>query len=402
MITPNIPTDEFSRLDALKEHSILDTLPEKEYDEITFLASQICGTPISLISLIDEKRQWFKSHYGTDATQTPREVAFCAHAINDKNNIFIVEDSRKDIRFHDNPLVTADPGVIFYAGVPLVTSEGYALGVLCVNDHVPRKLDQFQIKALEVLSNQVGRLFELRRKTRKLESSIYHLETQNKGLEKFASVAAHDIKSPLCNIVMMTELFGEKYTDSLDSEGKEILQMVSVSTYKLTQLIDGILKYSKNTKLLNENKAELCLQRIIEGLIPLIDSAHEARFHISPKHDISIYSNKIALEQIFINLITNGIKYNNNAEPSISIHIEDLGDHIKINVADNGPGIHSKDKEKIFEIFETNDSIDRFGEKGHGIGLATVKALVEGLGGTIQLVSDFGHGANFEFTIKKT
>ena len=401
MITPNIPTDEFNRLDALKEHSILDTLPEKEYDEITFLASQICGTPISLISLIDEKRQWFKSHYGTDATQTPREIAFCAHAINDKDNIFIVEDSRKDVRFHDNPLVTGDPGVIFYAGVPLVTSEGYALGVLCVNDHVPRKLDQFQIKALEVLSNQVGRLFELRRKTRKLESSIYHLETQNKGLEKFASVAAHDIKSPLCNIVMMTELFGEKYTDSLDSEGKEILQMVSSSTYKLTQLIDGILKYSKNTKLLNENRVELCLQRIIEGLIPLIDSAHEARFHISPKHDIFIYSNKIALEQIFINLITNGIKYNDNAEPSISIHMEDHSDHIKINVIDNGPGIQSKDKEKIFEIFETNDSIDRFGEKGHGIGLATVKALVEGLGGTIQVVSDFGHGANFEFTIKK-
>ncbi len=401
MITPIIPTNEPRRMEALKELSILDTLPEKEYDEITFLAAQICNTPISLISLIDEKRQWFKSHYGTDAIQTPREIAFCAHAINDKNNIFIVEDSRIDDRFHDNPLVTSEPGVIFYAGVPLVTSEGYALGVLCVNDHVPHTLDQFQIRALEVLSNQVGRLFELRRKTRKLESSVYNLETQNKCLERFASVAAHDIKSPLCSIIMMTELFKEQYSEFIDNEGKGLLQMVSSSTYKLTQLIDGILKYSKNTRLLTDNKVELCLNKVIEGLIPLIDSAHECRFHISPKHDLFIYSNKIALEQIFINLITNGIKYNNNPEPAISIHIEDFSGFVKINVVDNGPGIRQADKERIFEIFETNDTLDKFGEKGHGIGLATVKALVEGLGGTIHLISDFGQGANFEFIIKR-
>lgn len=155
MIVPKIPVDEYNRLEALKEYSILDTLPEKEYDEITFLASQICRTPISLISLIDDKRQWFKSHYGLDATETPKDVAFCAHAINDKEKMFVVADSRKDERFHDNPLVTDDPFVIFYAGVPLVTSEGYALGTLCVIDHEPRTLDESQAEALQALSNQL-------------------------------------------------------------------------------------------------------------------------------------------------------------------------------------------------------------------------------------------------------
>jgi signal transduction histidine kinase len=401
MILPKIPTDEFNRLEALKEYSILDTLPEKEYDEITFLASQICKTPISLISLIDSNRQWFKSHHGTDATQTPREVAFCAHAINDKYNPFIVTDSTKDERFFDNPLVTGDPHAVFYAGVPLVNSEGHALGVLCVIDHEPHVLDDSQIKSLQALSNQVGRLFELRKKTRRLETLVYNLESQNIGLEKFASVAAHDIKSPLCSIVMMTELFQNQYAEKLDVEGVELLQLMNSSTSKLTQLIDGILKYSRNTMLLAENKEELCLNKIVEDLIPLIDSAHEARFHISPKHDVLIYTNKIALEQILINLITNGIKYNDKSNPEISIHMEENNEQVKISIIDNGPGIHKEAKDKIFEIFETNGSTDKFGQKGHGIGLATVKALVEGLGGTIQVISDFGHGSNFEFTLTK-
>ncbi|MEI6275256.1 MAG: ATP-binding protein [Prolixibacteraceae bacterium] len=401
MIAPIIPIDEFQRLEALKEYLILDTIPEKEYDEITFLASLICKTPISMISLIDEKRQWFKSHHGTDTTQIPREIAFCGHALDDKNSPFIVTDSRLDHRFHDNPLVTGDPYCVFYAGVPLVNDEGYALGVLCVIDHEPHVLDESQIAALKALSNQVGRLLELRKKARKLESLINNLEIKIMSLEKFASVAAHDIKSPLCSIVMMTELFQEQYAGQMDEEGLELLQMISSSTITLTQLIDGILKYSKNSKVLAESKENLSLRQLISDIIPLIDSAHEARFQISPKHDIVVYSNRIALEQILINLITNGIKYNDKNDVLISILIEEKEENIRINVIDNGPGIDHLHKDRIFEIFETNHAMDRFGEKGNGIGLATVKTLVEGLGGSIKLISNPGEGANFEFTIKK-
>jgi signal transduction histidine kinase len=400
MIKPPIPIDDSKRIEALKEYSILETLPEQEYNEITFLASQICSTPISLISLIDEKRQWFKSHHGLDATETPREVAFCAHAINEKDQVLVVNDSRLDHRFSDNPLVTGDPMVIFYAGAPLISPEGYALGTLCVIDHEPRFLSESQINSLRALSNQVGRLLDLRIKSRRLETAVQELGIQNKALEKFAGVAAHDIKSPLASILMISELFEEQYAGQLDEEGANLFRMIGTSTLKLTQLIDGILSYSRHAVLLAADKVDLCINKIILDLLTLVDPSGEVEFHIYPEWDIFFYTNKIALEQIFLNLITNAIKYNNKRVTVISINIVEGKDEIKINIADNGPGIQEKDRERIFEIFESPGSLDKYGEKGNGIGLANVRALVSGLGGSIDVVSKEGEGANFEFTLK--
>ena len=202
----------------MRSYSILDTLPESDYDNITKIAAEICGTPISLISLIDDKRQWFKSHHGLDATETPKEYAFCGHAINTPNDVFIVQDARKDERFHDNPLVTGDPHVIFYAGVPLVSEAGLPLGTLCVIDHKPNLLSQSQISSLSALSNQVINLLELRKSKQQLERTIMELEEKNEGLERFAVVAAHDLKTPLINISSLAQLFQNQYKDILDSD----------------------------------------------------------------------------------------------------------------------------------------------------------------------------------------
>ena len=159
MKSPDIPSNELSRLAALKKFEILDTFSEKEFDDITYLTAQICGTPIALISLVDENRQWFKSKVGISEAETSRDIAFCAHAINN-NELFEVQDALKDERFADNPLVTGELDVRFYAGMPLTTSDGLNLGALCVLDHVPRKLDDNQLQAMESLSRLVMRLIE--------------------------------------------------------------------------------------------------------------------------------------------------------------------------------------------------------------------------------------------------
>ena len=172
-----LPAREHERLRALDSYNVLDTLPEQSFDDLTRLASFICGAPIALVSLIDEDRQWFKSRVGLEAAQTPRDQAFCAHAIH-RPDLFVVKDALADERFADNPLVTSDPNIRFYAGVPLVTSEGHALGTLCVIDRVPRDLSPEQGEALRALSRQVMSQLEVRRTARELERANAALEAE--------------------------------------------------------------------------------------------------------------------------------------------------------------------------------------------------------------------------------
>ncbi|NPD45405.1 MULTISPECIES: ATP-binding protein [unclassified Lentimicrobium] len=403
MIEPKIPQNEIKRLEELKKYSILDTMPEKEYDDITALASYICRTPISLISLIDDDRQWFKSRHGLDAESTPRNVAFCAHAINHKDQLMIVPDSRDDKRFHDNPLVTGAPNVVFYAGIPLVSSEGYPVGTLCVIDHEPKELDEAQQKALITLSNQVIELFEARRKTMELNIKLYELGIQNEALDNFARIAAHDIKSPLNNIIQLSALFKAMYKDAVDPKAIQVLDVISNSSSKLTGLIDGILEYSRNTKLLSTDKSEVKVYQTINELID--NSFHQfkkyTQFKLNIDESLSIFSNKTAFQQILINLISNGIKYNDHEEVIISISAKEENGFFHFNVIDNGKGIREDEIEKVFDIFQTTSNTDKSGSYGTGIGLATVKSIVEGLGGEISVRSVVGKGSNFEFNIKK-
>jgi anti-sigma regulatory factor (Ser/Thr protein kinase) len=166
-----VPDDETARLAALRRYRILDTEPEQRFDDLAMLASQICGTPIALITLVDADRQWFKSRVGTRIAGTARSISFCTHAIRQRE-IFQVPDALADQRFRDSPLVTQEPNIRFYAGASLAAREGHALGSLCVIDHVPRSLTSDQEQALEALRRQVEAQLELRRSLLELETAL--------------------------------------------------------------------------------------------------------------------------------------------------------------------------------------------------------------------------------------
>src|SRR5688572_19633512 len=183
-----IPQNEPERLAHLRSLKILDTQPEEDFDRITLLASQICQTPIALISLVDSDRQWFKSKIGLTLRETSRDIAFCAHAIMEPE-IMIVADAAKDARFAHNPLVTSEPKIRFYAGAPLTTPDNLALGTLCVLDHVPRKLTADQAAALRALSGLVMSHLELRRKQNDLRQNLLEERRRERTLQKAKTTA---------------------------------------------------------------------------------------------------------------------------------------------------------------------------------------------------------------------
>jgi signal transduction histidine kinase len=385
MKLPEIPENELQRLDALKEYSILDTLPEREFDEITALASFICKTPISLISLIDEKRQWFKSKQGLSVNETARELAFCAHAINSPNELLVVPDSRKDERFYNNPLVKDAPYVIFYAGIPLLSDGGLPLGTLCVIDNTPREIEREQLEALQFLANQLSRLLDKRKQELKLQMIVKELENKNASLNNFVRIAAHDLKSPLHCITMLSELVMSENSCQLNYEGLEMLTQIRNASTDLSGLIDGILKYSMDASIISKERRSFNLNGLIQSVISIVDPNNFSTINLHFSEKEQIFTNRTALEQILINILSNSIKYNDKDTTVIDIEFNVESEYSVLTITDNGPGISEDDKERIFEIFQTASKSDKFGRKGSGIGLATVKSLVSVLDGKVEV-----------------
>lgn len=237
MQIPPPPPEETNRIDALRSYEILDSLPEPDYDELTTLASEICQTPISLISLVDNDRQWFKSNLGLTVRETPREFAFCAHGILNPTELFIVPDSRNDERFMGNPLVTGDPHVIFYAGVPLVNEDGYALGSLCVIDHTPKQLTEKQIGSLKILAKQVVNLLELRRTNKALTTIKRLLEQRNAELEQVAAIARDEVRP---QVLQLHETILHLITESINPNPDTIRPILKETIKTVRAIEDGL------------------------------------------------------------------------------------------------------------------------------------------------------------------
>ena len=388
------------RIGELKKYNILDTLTEKDYEDITYLASVICNVPIALISFVDEDRQWFKSHQGLTIRETSREYSFCAHALNKLDEIMIVPDSRTDQRFKNNPLVIGEPNIVFYAGFPLVSRQGFGLGTVCVIDTKTHVLNESQVKALQVLATQVMNLLELRKANHELQLLKHQLETHNKNLEQFAMVVAHDIKSPLATVLSANQMLESLYNDCADDNTGKLVAASISSAKKIKSLVDGILSNYQGGDNDKSRYEPINLHYFFEAMKQTISSPKKyiLTFHLA---NDTIVFNRTQLEQVFYNLITNSLRYNNKAVAEILISSSETASHYQFRISDNGIGIAPEHHDTIFDLYATVSTVDSFGLRGSGIGLPTVKKIVEQAGGNITIASEPGKSTTFTFTLLK-
>lgn len=399
MTKPPIPNNEAERLKELHSLRLIEGLPDEDLDLITKLASDICETKISLVTLIDSKTQFFKSKHGVEIDKTSRDVAFCGHAINSPEKMLIVNDAKEDERFKDNPLVTSDPNIAFYAGMPISTKQGSALGTLCVLDSKPKVLSTSQINALKSLTKLVERLFESRRKSLELEKVYTQMQLHKSQSEEIAYSIAHDLKNPLDSIQGFLELLQQDAGTSLGDEAQQYIEYAQQSTEKMTGLIYEILAFAKLTSINEEKEAveiEPVIQNIIDLNLPVIKSENiEIDYKDLPK----INTSKTLFSIVLRNLIGNAIKYRSSDRAlRIKIEIQDKLDEWKISVVDNGIGIQKQNLEKIFKPFYKEDKNNH---SGVGMGLAACKKIILNLDGNIEVESEPGKGSVFSFTIPK-
>lgn len=401
MTKATIPKNEKERLDALKSYNILDTLPENDYDEITKLASFICKTPISLVTLIDNDRQYFKSKIGMTQSETSRDYAFCAHAILSPGERTIVADARLDKRFKDNPLVIEDPQIVFYAGVPLVTPDGFALGTLCVLDNKPRRLSEEQLGALKSLSNQVVKLLELRKSYRLFAEAQKKLQDYSDDMEAFAYTTSHDLKEPARMVRSFMKLLDEKYGNQLDEEAKKYIYFAVDGAERMTKLIDEMLVYSRLNSL-SASKKDVDTNKILEEVLAFQSGVIQEKDAIIKFEKLPVIrASGTAMKIVFQNLIGNAIKYQlKDVQPIIEITAEENPTHWEFAVADNGIGIAKENNEIIFQVFKRLHSKNEY--TGTGMGLAACKKIVKDHRGEIWLDSELEKGSVFKFTISKT
>jgi signal transduction histidine kinase len=395
MLKPSRPADEAARLEALRAYDVLDTPPEEAFDDLTRLASQICGTPVAMISLIDRDRQWYKSKFGTELTETPRDVAFCAHAIL-QPHLFIVVNAEADERFVDNPLVTGEPHFRFYAGAPLVTPEGQALGTLCALDRVPRQLTAEQEEALRALARQAMTQLRLRRALKQLQE----LEALRDSL---THMIVHDLRTPLTALLsglQTMEMLGE-----LSEEQSETLELSIEGGQILLRMINDLLDIHKMEEgSLQLEYADLSVPGITGQAVRQVASlAAEKQIAVVEEvapGAVTVRADEDKLVRTLVNLLGNAIRFSSvGGAVHLTVRRSEGDNALLFSVSDAGEGIPEEAFQRIFEKFGQVAARRSGRERSTGLGLTFCKMVVEAHGGSIWVESELGQGSTFSFLI---
>ncbi|MFG1610705.1 GAF domain-containing protein [Actinoplanes sp. NPDC049265] len=306
------PSNETDRLAALYALGVLDTEAEKDFDDIVALASNVCGVPMSLVSLIDTDRQWFKARIGTDLTETSRDISFCSHAILGRD-LLVVPDARQDARFADNPQVTQPEGVRFYAGAPLITTDGFGLGTLCVVDSEPRRLDMEQLQALRALARQVTAQLELRRYAVTLANTTARLQELERRKDELAALVGGELKASLRLMDVYLEGLGR--TGYHDAELADLVGHAAAAHVRgLRDLLDHLLRLADagaGHDSLHMRQIDLTrlTQRAVEAVRPIAATKQIWILNQAGGPALPIVADPVRLEQVLMQLLFAAVKY---------------------------------------------------------------------------------------------
>lgn len=373
------PPDQTKRLAALRSYGILDTPVEGAFEDITRIASLVCKTPIAVVNLIDDHRQWFKSEVGLGVREMPLDTSFCAHALL-QNDFMEIPDAQLDPRFNRNPLVTGGPRLRFYAGALIRTAEGHALGTVCVLDTHPRELNEEQRRVLRALARQVMTQLELRR-------ALIAAARANRYRGRLMAIAGHDLKQPLTTMTMVLDMLAAPTPGD-----QRRIEVAKEAAARLREELDELARASRMDE--EGDQIEFESVQIDDLIAEIADSwSHTAkRKNLSLQLrviDAEVSTSPGMLRTILDNLIGNAIKYTPRGSITIACRKDDGG--LWIDVADTGTGIPVERREEIFTAFHQLDP----DAEGLGLGLSIVKSTAEMMGYTVRLSCGDEGGSTF-------
>lgn len=383
-----LPEDEAERLRRLRRFGLLDTPPDPRLDRITRMAAQLLECPIALVSLADETRQWFKSRVGLDVEETPREHAFCAHAILG-DEVLVVPDASQDERFADNPLVTGEPSIRFYAGAPLWVGDGTSVGTLCVIDQKPRTLDEAGRQCLSDLAAIVVDAMEHHERLRRLEEAHVELAAAHEELEALSRAIGHDMRAPLRQLGALLELFEDDHREILSPRAIEELSDLRRVRERADQVIRGMSELVRLPRGGPLAVADVDLEPVLRELAKTMEERYPGLSlgYDSPRR--LIRAHPALMRQLLKHLVDNGFKHGGR---NVRVEVSFGPKHVRLAVLDDGPGIPPEHVDSIFEPFMR---LVPKSVPGSGVGLTVVRKIVRLHGGRVWIDADRIGGSAF-------
>lgn len=383
----------------------MDTAPEQDFDDIAVLASEICGTPIAMVTFVDTDRQFFKAKVGLTVTGTGRDQAFCAHTVLG-HELLEVPDTAADPRFAENPLVNGhaangEPPLRFYAGAPVILDGAHAVGTVCVIDHQPRELTDGQRRALRSLARHAAVQLELRQYAHQAADIADRLRQLDRMKDSFLANVSHELRTPLSSIRGYLEIL---LTDDFDAEtARRFLSIMQSNSDRLMRLIDDLLLVARLSEeglhldLVEVDMAEL-VRQVATTCRPLAEQ-QRVTLRVRTGSAVPARGDARRLEQALNHLVVNAIKF---TAPGGDIWIDTHNtDEPELTITDTGIGITAGDLPHVFDRFFRSASADIMAVPGPGLGLAIVRSIIDAHHGSIQVSSEPGVGTTVRLTLPK-